>query len=60
MKYEINIEIERTTIIGNQSPNTSNVETNDDVIEVEAKEITTTNLGLPPKLLGENNNENKN
>jgi hypothetical protein len=57
MKYEINIEIERTTIIGNNSPNTSNVENNNEAIEVEAKEIKQTNCGLPPKLQGDNNNE---
>lgn len=54
MKYEINIEIERTTIIGNNSPKasdpkTSDIEKDNDVIEVEAKEIKTTNIGLPPK-----------
>jgi hypothetical protein len=37
MKYEISIEIERTTIIGNYSPNTSDKA--GDVIEVKAKEI---------------------
>jgi hypothetical protein len=37
MKYEINIEIERTTIIGNYSPNTSDKD--GDVIEVTAKEL---------------------
>jgi hypothetical protein len=57
MKYEINIEIERTTIIGNHSPNTSSVEEQTDAIEVEAKEIITTNIGLPQKLQGDNNNE---
>ena len=41
MKYEINIEIERTTIIGNNSPNTSETKTNNDVIEVTAKETPT-------------------
>ena len=41
MKYEINIEIERTTIIGNHTPNTSETQTNNDVIEVTAKEIPT-------------------
>ncbi len=39
MKYEINIEIERTTIIVNQQPNTSNVEEHNEAIEIEAKEI---------------------
>jgi hypothetical protein len=39
MKYEINIEIERTTIIGNHTPNTSETQTNNDVIEVTAKEL---------------------
>jgi hypothetical protein len=58
MKYEINIEIERTTIIGNHSPNTSDIENNDNVIEVEAKEIKQKTLGLPPKSSGDNNNEN--
>lgn len=58
MKYEINIEIERTTIIGNQQqPNNFDVENDNDAIEVEAKEIKTTNIGLPPNLLGDNNNE---
>jgi hypothetical protein len=37
MKYEINIEIERTTIIGNYSPDTSDKD--GDVIEVTAKEL---------------------
>ncbi len=54
MKYEINIEIERTTIIGNNSPKTSETENNNDVIEVEAKEIKP--IGLPPKS-GEQKNE---
>ncbi len=40
MKYEINIEIERTTIIGNHTPNTSETNANNDVIEATAKEIT--------------------
>jgi hypothetical protein len=39
MKYKINIEIERTTTIGNYSPNTSESEENENAIEVKAKEI---------------------
>jgi hypothetical protein len=58
MKYEINIEIERTTIIGNQSQNTSSVENDENVIEVEAKEIKQINLGLTPNSQGDKTNEN--
>jgi hypothetical protein len=59
MKYEINIEIERTTIIGNYSPKPSEIEKDDNAIKVEAKEIKTKVLGLLPKSPGKNNNENK-
>jgi hypothetical protein len=39
MKYEISIEIERTTISGHYSPKTSEVEKNNYIIEVEAREL---------------------
>jgi hypothetical protein len=40
MKYEISIEIERTITIGNQSAKVLEVENDDNVIEIKAKEIT--------------------
>jgi hypothetical protein len=39
MKYEINIEIERTTIIGNHSAKVPETENDDDVIDIKATKI---------------------
>jgi hypothetical protein len=59
MKREIIIEIERTTIICNQSAETSSNQ-NDDFIEVEAIEIPNERTEIYPKQFGDLSKEMEN